>query len=76
MEVRFFRSCRLALRFTRPPVQWVLGLFLLRYNGRRVALTTQPNLAPRFKKEYGYSYTPSLGPHVKIYLFSPVLRHN
>jgi len=76
MEARFFRTCRLALRPIRPPVQWILCLFLLRYNGQSVALTTQSSLAPRLKKEYSYIYTPSVGPHGEFYLFIPVLRHN
>jgi len=75
MEARFFPTS-LALRSIRPPVQWVLGLFLLRYNGRSVVLTTQPNLLPWLKKEYSYIYTHSLNPHGEIYLFAPVLRRN
>jgi hypothetical protein len=53
-----------------------MGLFILKYNGRSVALTTQPNLAPRLKKEYSYIYTPSLDPHGEINSFTPLLEHN
>jgi hypothetical protein len=42
---------------TQPPILWVPGLSR-GWNGRDVALTTHPHLAPRLKKEQSYTYTP------------------
>jgi hypothetical protein len=47
---------------TQYPVQWVPGHFLRGQSGRGVALTTQPNLEPRLKKQWSYTCTPPSGP--------------
>jgi hypothetical protein len=54
----FQHPFRPSLGPTRPPIQWVTGLFP---KGKRsgLALTTHPQLAPRLKKEW--SYTPPPG---------------
>jgi hypothetical protein len=42
--------------------QWVMGFFFPRvYSGRVVAVTTNPHVAPRLKKMYSYTSTPTLG---------------
>jgi hypothetical protein len=50
-----------ALEPTQLPVQWVSGLFLGWQRGRGVAMTTNPNSAPRSKKEYSYITSHPLG---------------
>jgi hypothetical protein len=37
------------------------GFFPRGYNGRVVAVTTNPQVAPRLKKVYSYTSTPTLG---------------
>jgi hypothetical protein len=54
----FQHSSRPALGPTQPPVQWVPG-----QSGRGMALNTHLDLAPRLKKEYGYTSTPPLCLH-------------
>jgi hypothetical protein len=46
----FQHSSKPALGFTQPPIQWVPG-FSRGYSGRCVALTTNPDLELRLKKE-------------------------
>jgi hypothetical protein len=45
---------------SQPPVQWVLGLFPIGWSYRSVVLTAHPDLAPRLKKEYSNTSTPTL----------------
>jgi hypothetical protein len=45
---------------TQPPTLWLAG-FSRRQSGLGVALTTQPPLVLRLKKEQGYTSTPALG---------------
>jgi hypothetical protein len=51
---------RPALEPTQPPTQWAPSLSRGQ-SDRSVAVTNHPHLAPRLKKDYSYTSTPTLG---------------